>query len=222
MNEIEKDTLEDFFKTSSTVWNPFDPKRDYFAELKSSEKYKDDNGREYPYLKGLQRLAHENRGGILKITSKIEKTPSVGVLDENAKPDCIASATVGYHFNDGTSFEASADASYKAHDAPFNLHLVAVAESKAEARAIRKSLNIRQVSKEEIGTESEIDFNIGADENESASDLQLHTLRTVIKRKGVSEEDFCKKLEREKLEDLTHLEARKAMEKANRLKVKKK
>ncbi len=115
----------------------FDPKKDYFKELTDDELW---DGK-YPLLRGLQRLAHER--GIRQIESKIICVPS--------KESPIAAVTVLVAFKDGTVFAGSADASYKAHEAPFNKHLTALADSKAEARAYRRAFNISTASKEECG-----------------------------------------------------------------------
>lgn len=213
----------------------FDPAFDYFDELLESEKYSDDKGREYPYLKGLIRLAHKYRGGVKEVHSRIHKAPSVNsfnfveaakqdassVVNKNISiPDCIAAVTISYHFNDGTIFEGSADASYKAHGAPYNLHLTAVAESKAEARALRRAFAITQVSKEEIG---QVDV-AGDPDNGPITDAQINGLRIVAKRKGISQSQVFKmagRADAKDIKELTSEEGRKALKKVNAFKQKK-
>lgn len=218
---------------TTSIENPFDPKHDYFEDLKSSEKYVDNKtGAEYPFLKGLIRLAHNNRGGVQRVDSVIAKVPSLETrkeyeLDEKGnreviaetKPDCIAAVTVTYYFKDGTTFSGSADASYKAHDAPYNLHLTAVAESKAEARAIRRALMITKVAKEEIG-EAEV---VGDPDDGPITDTQLAYIRKTAKRKKLSQTDVLKMIKREDLSDITQLtseEARKALKAIDKKKIK--
>lgn len=215
----------------TTIENPFDPDHDYFQDLKSSEKYVDDKtGNEYPYLKGLIRLAHKNRGGVLRVESEIIKVPALDAhkryepdvkpkkVAEETSADCIAAVTVTYYFKDGTSFSGSADASYKAHEAPFNLHLTAVAESKAEARAIRRALMITKVAKEEIGGAV-----VGDPDTGPITDTQLNMIRKVAKRKKLSQADVLKMVKRTDLTDITQLttaEGRKAAAAVNRAKAK--
>ena len=161
----------------------FDPDKDYMEELTPSEKW-EESGKEYPYLKGLKRLSHRFRGGLQGVESRIVKVPSLehdGT--EKSVPDCIAAVTVRLIFKDGTFFEGSADASFKAHKAPFNKHLVATAESKAEARAIRRAFNITQVAKEEMGAEEE------EESNGPITDVQIEGIKKIAKRKGLSPDD---------------------------------
>lgn len=185
----------------------FDPEKDYFKELKASEKYKDkDSGKEYPYLKGLWRLANTNRGGILEVNSQVL----------SAKRKELAAVTVTYIFKDGTAFSGSADASVDAHDSPFNQHLVAVAESKAEARALRRAFNITQVAKEEIGSDNVEDGPI--------QHHQISALNTLKKRKKLSEEALLGLIDTDasSIKELTDSEARQLMKAVNTYKQKKK
>ncbi len=221
-------SLEDFYEDHQVarhgvepeLMNPFDHKKDYFAELNKDEKW-DQNGREYPYLRGLKRLAHEHRGGIQQIRSVPVKVPSVNKTGEKGQlPDCIAACTVAYYFKDGTVFEGSADASYLAHKAPFNKHLLATAESKAEARAIRRAFNISQVAKEEMGG--------GVDEEENRddepiNDTQLEGIKRIAKRKRLSQKDVLVLIKRSDLGDikqLTYGDAIKALKAVNKCKAK--
>jgi hypothetical protein len=203
----------------------FDVEVDYFEKLKSSEKWTDTkSGREYPYFKGLARLAHTYRRGVKSVRSKIVKAPCVNsltTLDSEGEaitnaPDCIAAVTVSYEFNDGTIFEGSADASFKAHVAPFNLHLTAVAESKAASRAIRSAFMISNVAKEEIGDASMI----ADDSNDPISDAQIEAIRNLAKRKKLSKAVVLKmsKSEAESIEGFTKSEATLVIKAINRKK----
>jgi hypothetical protein len=189
----------------------FDVEVDYFEKLKSSEKWTDTkSGREYPYFKGLARLAHTYRRG-----NSLTTLDSEGEAITNA-PDCIAAVTVSYEFNDGTIFEGSADASFKAHVAPFNLHLTAVAESKAASRAIRSAFMISNVAKEEIGDASMI----ADDSNDPISDAQIEAIRNLAKRKKLSKAVVLKmsKSEAESIEGFTKSEATLVIKAINRKK----
>jgi len=199
------------------LMNPFDPKKDYFAELTKDEKW-DENGKEYPYLKGLKRLAHEHRGGIQAVRSVPVKIPSVNSTgDKGEVPDCIAACTVSYCFKDGTVFEGSADASYKAHQAPYNLHLLAVAEAKAEARAIRRAFNINQVAKEEMGGKGTWEEEDRSDE--PINDAQLAGIKRIAKRKRLSQGEVLELVKRpdlKSIDKLTYAEGIKALRIVNK------
>jgi hypothetical protein len=201
------------------VSSPFDPEHDYFEDLKSDEKW-NEGEREYPYLKGLKRIALSNRGGVRRVDSEVVKAPSVNTTGSKGEaPDCIAAVTVTYHFNDGTAFAGSADASYKAHVAPFNLHLVAVAESKAEARAIRRAFNISQVAKEEMGSSRQEEDR----SNEPISDVQIEGIKKIAKRKGLGPKavlGLIKRTDISGIENLTRSEAVAALKAVNAYKPK--
>lgn len=204
-----------------TINTDFDPQKDYFDDLKDNEKWSE-GGREYPYLKGLKRLAHTNRGGVKEVRSNIVKVPSVDSTgDKGSNPDCIAAVTISYYFGDGTVFEGSADASFKAHKSPYNLHLVATAESKAEARAIRRALNIAQVAKEEMGSGDETIEEDRSDE--PISDVQIEGIKSIAKRKKLGPKGVLNLIKRDDIADiseLTHAEGILALKAVNKYKPK--
>lgn len=202
----------------------FNPETDYLKEIPAEDKWAE-GGKEYPYLRGLKNLAYKYRGGVREVKSEVVKAPSVNIQEKGNVPDCIAAVTVTYVFADGTSFAGSADASYKAHSAPFNLHLVAIAESKAEARAIRRAFNISQVSKEEMGTPpSEEELKEEAEkESDKISDTQIHAIKSMASKKKVSQAELLAKLGRSDLPDvrgLTYAEGIKSIKLLNSWKVK--
>jgi hypothetical protein len=210
----------------------FDPTTDYMKEIDSEDRA-EENGREYPYLRGLKKLAHAHRKGIKAVRSKIVKTPSVGLSGEvkGEKPDCIASVTISYEFNDGTIFEGSADASYLAHKAPFNFHLVAIAESKAEARAIRRAFNISAVAKEEMGQPQEATKAEKEEAKEEAdkmkgpiTDVQVEGIKRIAKRKKLLQAEVVSKVrkgtEGGNISDLTYEEGLAALKYVNKYKPK--
>tara|TARA_Y100001963_G_scaffold154031_1_gene241972 strand:- start:555 stop:1184 length:630 start_codon:yes stop_codon:yes gene_type:complete len=187
-----------------TTSTDFDPNKNYMSLLSADDKYKESN-REYPYLRGLKKLAHVYRGGLKSVVSKVIKVPSLAIAGNTKEiPDCIAAVTVGLTFNDGTYFEGSADASYKAHKAPFNKHLVATAESKAEARAIRRAFNINEVAKEEMGTQNQ-DEDVQPDINGPISDVQIEGIKKIAKRKKLGQKDVLALISKEEIEDISSL-----------------
>ncbi len=95
-------------------------------------------------LRGLQRCA--NLCGIT------ESYPEIRYIERTGKPgimQCI------YHvrFNDGTHFAGAADVNEQNIDSKFAAYPTSVAESRAEARALRKALNITDMlAAEEVGS----------------------------------------------------------------------
>lgn len=187
----------------------FDPEKNYIEELKKGE-YLEKDGDKLPRLKGLQRLAHQNRGGVVAVNSDIKNTP--------ARDNPIASVTVQYAFKDGTVFTGSADATTKAHKEPYSLHLVAVAESKAEARALRRAFNISTVAAEEIGSAP-----VAGNDDGPIEDVQIQGIRKVGKRKGLETDGLILNAIKSDAGDLTELtaqEGRDAMKALNKMRKK--
>lgn len=188
----------------------FDPAKDYFADLDAAKgELLEKDGKRYPRLVGLQRLAHNNRGGVMFVGSVIAHTP--------ARDNPIAAVTVTYGFKDGTSFSGSADATIAAHDKPYNLHLVALAESKAEARALRRAFNISVVSADEIGSAP-----IAGVDNGPIEDTQISGIKMLGKRKNFNLQETLDLLKSSvgSLEELTATQGRELMKLLNRVKKK--
>lgn len=96
------------------------------------------------YLRGLQRLAQE--AGIVRSECKLnfvtkEQTGSVGIMQ----------AVYMVEFSDGTWWVGTADCNSLNTSEKYMKYPTAVAESRAEARCLRKALNIGILSSEEIG-----------------------------------------------------------------------
>jgi len=117
------------------------------AELKEDEtltRKEDGKERKVVLLRGLQRLAQE--AGIKSSYSSFEFIPSqitgkFGILQ------CIYSVS----FDDETSWTGAADCNENNTGGRFLNYPTAVAESRAEARCLRKALNIYMLSSEEVG-----------------------------------------------------------------------
>ena len=193
------------------ITSPFDPEKDYTEDLTEREMFEKD-GVQCVALRGLQRLAHTNRGGVRAVQSFISHTP--------ARDNPIASVTVSYLFADGCSFSGSADATPAAHKKPFSLHLVAVAEAKAEGRALRRAFNISRVTSDEIGNASAVAG--GNTDAEPVTSQTLRGIRVVAKRKGISPEATLKLAGKDvsDLALLTQEQGRTLMKKLNAKKVK--
>jgi hypothetical protein len=96
------------------------------------------------YLRGLQRLAQE--AGIVRSECSFKfisqnDTGTIGIMQ----------AVYVAEFSDGTSWTGAADCNSFNTSDKFMRYPTAVAESRAEARCLRKALNIGILSSEEIG-----------------------------------------------------------------------
>lgn len=198
--------------SSLNVNSSFSIEKDYLGELTKDEVIEKE-GQTFPLLKGLQRLAHENRGGVKEVRSKIIGVPT--------KENKIACASVSYHFKDGSVFEGSADANTSSYDKPYSDHLVACAESAAEARALRRAFNISTVSVNEVGR---LDNLSTRPTNSPIEDTTITGILNVGKRKGLKTEKGIIdrfSLDINSLKELTVKEGRDLMRRLNRLKASK-
>jgi len=102
------------------------------------------DGRKVVLLKGLQRLAEQ--AGLKTSDCQFSYIPvgKIGIVQ------CIYKTT----FEDGTSWVGSADVNAGNTDDFFIKYPTAVAESRAEARCLRKALGIRMLAAEEIDINS--------------------------------------------------------------------
>lgn len=126
-------TIKDLFATD---WN---------GELQEGDtvsRKEDGESLEVVLLAGLQRLARE--GGIVR-QSIVIQTHSAEMVQ------AIFSATFRLPEGDEVTFVGTADCNVKNTAGKFRNYPTAVAESRAEARCLRKALGIRMLSSEEIG-----------------------------------------------------------------------
>ena len=96
------------------------------------------------YLRGLQRLAQE--AGLIRSECKLnfitkDETGTVGIMQ----------AVYMVEFSDGTWWVGTADCNSANTSDKYMKYPTAVAESRAEARCLRKALNIGIMSSEEVG-----------------------------------------------------------------------
>lgn len=149
---------------------------DWESKLTDSEKMNDD-GRVFVYLKGLQRLAEE--AGLFKSSCKHQHVP-IGDFG-------VFQAIYTVEFDDGSIYVGTADCNVHNTGDPFLNYPTAVAESRAESRALRKALNIRLLSVEEIGFDGANVINnvskLGADQK--ADQQVLRAIESALAKKGL-------------------------------------
>jgi len=121
------------------------PPIDWYSLLQDNE-IGEENGVKFVYMKGLNRLA-QLRG------IKSEKFPFVNVVmiqnDGRQYPFVQASYEITYE--DGKTYSDVADAHIHNTDGIFRVYPSCIAANRAKCRAIRSSLGISLVSKEELG-----------------------------------------------------------------------
>lgn len=151
----------------------FDPTVDYTSLLTLKE-IKEEDGRQFVYLRGLERLAKE-RGIMNAICIRLEeKKDSSGVM-----------ITYQYGFVDGCIYQGSADATKANCDGNFGTYLTAMAESRAKARALRTAFGISMCSVEE-----KADIVVMEDTDNSAiEDHQLQAIKFLATNKGLGKDE---------------------------------
>lgn len=170
----------------------YNPDEDYVKLLTEDELVVKD-GRQFVYLKGLERLAKER--GIRSKFIDVCATPS--------KEAPLSVIKVTYKFDDGRSYDGVADASDKNCKEKFRVYLTAMAESRAKARALRDAFGISLCSVEEVvDADDEIENPI--------TDAQQHLIKMQMKEKEVTLEECATAIKLKKLsslEDLTKEQA---------------
>lgn len=186
---------------------PFDPAYDYSKDL-GAEDTKEENGRLFVYLRGLEKLAKE-RGVVKAICARLQSIPDG------------AMCTYHYEFVDGGVYEGSADATTKNCDGDFRLYTTAMAESRAKARALRTAFGITLCSVEEKANVTLLnDDDLG-----QVEDHQATLIRHLMEKHEIGKVEVLQLLDLPrkiaKVEDLTRIEARELIGKLNSFKKKK-
>ena len=165
-------------------------------------------------LAGLRRLAEE--AGL--------QSSNCIIQNHQDMVQCVYTA----HFADATSHVGAADASPKNTDGAYANYLTAIAESRAEARALRKALRISTVSSEEIAFS-----NPAAIESTPTSPISgavIKAIELMCKNKKISLVDLIENIIKNKdralrisqLSELTTSEGQEALKWLNSKKVSKK
>ena len=132
--------------------------------------------KEYPKVDGLRRLVGKLIGPI------VENKTNIRVNDGFV----YATVKIMAEPYDGQVkiFEGSADATHDNVAFPYDKHLVAIAETRAEGRALRKMLNLRVQVFEEVNGDSELTSEESGPKY--ITDSQLTAYDTVAKRVNVN------------------------------------
>lgn len=192
----------------------FDPMYDYTNDLTDSD-IKVEDGREFVFLRGLERLAKE-RGVKSATCSRLE--PIKYVKNNQVYLGGVI-CTYEYIFEDGRVYQGTADATIINCDGNFKLYLSAMAESRAKARALRTAFGISMCSVEE---KSNVNVKDLSDDNDLGpiQDYQIAAIKIVAERNGYSKEDVLTMLEVPRkittLKELTSSEAKEIINKINK------
>jgi len=139
----------------------------------------------YPTVAGLRRVCEIILGTCVYGKSHVVQSPS----------DVCGTAVVSYEVGFQKSpkepvitFSSCADSNYDNTDKGFRCYLTAIAETRAEARALRKALRLNKSAIEEISKVAELDKELPI----QASSLQIRALKNIIKTRKLNLEQVCK------------------------------
>jgi hypothetical protein len=130
-------------------------------------------------LRGLQRLAEE--AGIVRSRCQLF-TPSPNLIQ------CVYTT----EYSDGTSWDGAADCSSHNTTEPFLSYPTAVAESRAEARSIRKALGIRMLSAEELSLDAGL--GLEASPSKGIDSSVVTAIERLCEERGVDKVDLINKI----------------------------
>lgn len=130
-------------------------------------------------LRGLQRLAEE--AGIVRSGCQI-LTPSPNLVQ------CIYTT----EFSDGTVWVGTADCSSANTQEPYLSYPTAVAESRAEARSLRKALRIRMLSAEELSLDAGL--GLEASPTKQIESSIVTAIERLCEERGVEKVDLLHKI----------------------------
>jgi hypothetical protein len=141
-----------------------------------------------PVLDGLRRVAELLLGDILESTTQVVQTPTP---DNGERATAIAKVVINVNYADRAVikvYSGSADA-YPGNIAPgFEKYPVALAETRAEARALRKALRLRTVAHEELGAGGGQEVVVKTEGTKALSTEQAKVISFIAKGNNVNVE----------------------------------
>lgn len=194
---VDVEIIEDSIGDQKETPNDQDEK---WTEYVISLMYPDELRDGHPTVDGLRRITEKLIGEVMAVRSTVYQVPDVS-------NNFHSTVKVTVVVDNGKEVERSADVGPNNTEAVFARHPVACAESRAESRAYRRLLKLRNViSAEEAVKETEI-FDIG----ETIQDNQLIMIDTTAKKLNLNVEKWLAKKEI-KLANLLRTPRAKAMQ----------
>lgn len=140
-----------------------------------------------PTVDGLRRLTEKFFGEIIKSKSEVIYNEHDG-----GGLRCVVKHTLAirkYRTNTTIEVDACIDVDYRYVPHPFNKHIVATADTRAEGKALRRALKLRVVTAEEVQVQTMEDevFNDG-----SINDQQIMAINAVCRKYNINVEKATK------------------------------
>ena len=157
-----------------------------------------------PTVDGLRRLTEKFFGEIIKSKSSVVETEHDG---DGLR--CTVKHTLvirKYKTNTMIDIDACIDVDYRSVPHPFNKHIVATADTRAEGKALRRALKLRVVTAEEVQTQHHEDEVFAKD---GINDQQIMAIGAVCRKYNINVEKVAKSVYNniKTLKQLTNLEA---------------
>lgn len=152
---------------------------------------------------GLRRVAELLLGEIVESESDVLQCPSP---DNNFTAVVKHTVTFGYYNTHKQKiFTGVADAHAKNTDKPYDKYLTAVAETRAEGRALRRALGLKKPVADELSKVA----NEEEDDGTKITDFQIKTIKQICKRNNINVDSFINsgKESYANIEDVTHVKA---------------
>ena len=164
-----------------------------------------------PTTDGLRRLTERFYGEIVKSKSDVIDTEH----DGNGLRCTVRHTLLIRKYKTGTLAECDAciDVDYRGVPHPFNRHVVATADTRAEGKALRRALKLRVVTAEEVQTQVSEEEVLTAQDH--INDQQIMAINAVCRKHNLNVEKVTKSVynNAKTLKQLTNLEASVLMDK---------
>lgn len=159
---------------TSVEWN------DYVMGLFDAEELQDGS----PKCDGLRRVAQLLLGNIVNTDTIVVSAAS---NDNNHRATVVVKITFDNNGRDIT-YSGAADSCYDNTDNIYRTYPTAIAETRAESRALRKALNLKTVVAEEVSKVSQLD--VGDSSFSKIQGPQIKAIDVLCKRLNISVEKF--------------------------------
>jgi len=175
LDEPEKGQVERSYSESDPEWSEYVLDQFHDSELKEGN----------PTVDGLRRVAEKMYGEILSSKSEVLELPS-----DKGRCTIKHSLTIRkYETSSVVEVDGCVDVKYGNIPSPFNEHLVATADTRAEGKALRRALKLRIVTAEEMNNSQEDDI---LDSDENITDQQILAINQMCKRLDINLTEFVK------------------------------
>ena len=181
----ENDGFKEDLQEESKVYTDADPEwSEYVLDNMHDTELREGN----PTVDGLRRVTEKVYGEIIESRSDVLELPGA------AGRRCTIKHTLKirkYDTDTIISVDGCVDVRYDKVPFPFNDHLVATADTRAEGKALRRALKLRVVTAEEMNNSAEDD--VMASE-ESITDQQILAINQMCKRLNINIINFVKEV----------------------------